>query len=92
MAALGWFHIRKRQSLIHIILLEQVVNNLFSILRFPGNHTKVAARSFCHFDRFIQPQRGLIRPLISVTQRKTRLSLLKTENNAFKGKTCWAPF
>lgn len=35
-----------RDSLIHIILLEQVVNNLPSIFRFPGNHTKVAGKKF----------------------------------------------
>lgn len=91
-AALGWFPISKRQSLIHIIHVQQVVNNLFSIFRFPGNHTKEVARRFCHFDRFIQPQSRLIRALISVAQRKTRLSLLKTENNAFKGEICWTPF
>ena len=91
-AALGWFPISKRQSLMHIILLQQVANSLFSIFRFPGNHTKEVARRFCHFDRFIQPQSRLIRALISVAQRKTGLSLLKTENNAFKGEICWTPF
>ena len=35
-----------RDSLIHIIPLEQVVNNLPSIFRFPGNHTKVAGKKF----------------------------------------------